>query len=286
MKKFFQYIACIALLGISSASCSDDEGITPLPVTNLHYDTTPGRIVLRWETPADGNIRYVQVNYYDPLQKQEVMCTASAYADSLEIAETRQKYGEYRFTVKSVSTTEDRSEEQTLTAVSAPAPKTWTPVAMKLNGDMLSTNAQEPSEGPIANLVDDNTSTFFHTAWSVDIPGPHYIIMNLPETVDQWWQFYYAPRANGNNKPTDFDLEGSMDGNTWFLIKNFTKDADKLPTDAQTAFTSQRMNAEEQPFKYLKFTVNETNSGSTFWTMSEFKVYIVNLIDPEASDEK
>lgn len=286
MKKFFQYIACIALLGISSASCSDDEGITPLPVTNLHYDTTPGRIVLRWETPEDGNIRYVQVNYYDPLQKQEVMCTASAYADSLEIAETRQKYGEYRFTVKSVSTTEDCSEEQTLTAVSAPAEQTWTPVAMKLNGDMLSTNAQEPSEGPIANLVDDNTSTFFHTAWSVDIPGPHYLIMNLPETVDQWWQFHYAPRANGNNKPTDFDLEGSMDGNTWFLIKNFTKDADKLPTDSKTAFTSERMNAEGQPFKYLKFTVNETNSGSVYWTMSEFKVYIVNLIDPEAPDEE
>lgn len=286
MKKIFKYIACIALLGISVASCSDDEGIIPLSVTNLHYDSTPGRIVLRWNTPEDSNIRYIQVNYHDPLQKQEVMHTASAYADSMEISGTRQKYGEYKFSVKSVSVTEDCSETQVLTAISQPADKTWTPAAIKLSGEMLTTNAQESSEGPIANLVDDNTGTFFHTAWSVDIPGPHYMIINLPTTIDQWWQFYYAPRANGANKPTDFNLEGSMDGNTWFLIKNFTKDADKLPVDSKTAFTSERLNAEAHPFKYLKYSVNETNTGSIFWTMSEFKVYIVTLIDPEAPDEE
>lgn len=286
MKNRFKHIAFISLLGLCVASCNEDDGIIPLPVTNPHYDSTPGRIVLRWETPKDGNIEYIQVNYYDPLQKQDVMRTASIYADSIEIPETRKKYGEYSFAIKSVSTTGDYSEVYTLSAISQPAEQTWTPTTIKLTEDMLTTNAQEPSEGPIANLVDDNTNSFFHTAWSVDIPGPHYMEISLPETIDNWWQFYYAPRANGNNKPTDFDLMGSMDGNNWFLIKNFTKDADKLPTDSKTTFTSERMNAESQPFKYLKFVVNETNTGSIFWTMSEFKVYVVALIDPEAPDEE
>lgn len=275
------------MLGGCLAACSsDDDGVVPASITNLHYDSTPGRIVLRWNTPDDGTIRYIQVNYFDPLTKKENMRTASVYADSIEILNTREKYGEYKFTVKTVSSGGSSSVAQEFAAVSKPAEKTWTPTALKLTADNLATNAQEPSEGPIAGLVDDNASTFFHSAWSVDIPGPHYITVALPSTVDGWWQFYYAPRANGNNKPTDIDLMGSVDGKSWFLIKNFTKDADKLPTDSKTAYTSPRMNAGDKPFSHIKYVVNETNSGSVFWTMSEFKVYTVALIDPEAPDEE
>lgn len=41
----------------------------------------------------------------------------------------------------------------------------------------LFTNAQEPSEGPIANATDGDFGTFFHTAWSADRPAEY------PETV-------------------------------------------------------------------------------------------------------
>jgi hypothetical protein len=286
MKRIVKYIACIVLPVLSLISCGKEETIIPSSVINLRYETTPGRIVLRWDTPQDENIKYIQADYYNPLTRKDERRLASIYADSLEIPDTRRKYGEYTFSVKTVSLTNDYSETETITAVSEAAEKTWIPSAVKLTADMLYTNAQEPTEGPIVNLLDDNTGTFFHTAWSKSIPSPHYMTVTLPETIDGWWNFYYAPRNNSNNKPTDFDLEGSMDGSSWFLIKNFTKEADGLPTDKTTAYTSERLNVADKPFNHLKFSVNKTNNNTVYWTMSEFKIYKVTLIDPEAPDEE
>ena len=49
---------------------------------------------------------------------------------------------------------------------SQPGSQLWISTALELTADMLGTNAQEPSEGAIANLLDGNTGTFFHTRWS------------------------------------------------------------------------------------------------------------------------
>lgn len=285
MKRLYKYLA-IGLFGALFTACSDDgDSITPSEISNLRYESTAGRIVLRWDTPEDGSVKYIQVNYYDPLIKKESMRLASIYADSIDIPDTRQKFGEYKFAVKTISPSGQSSKVQEITAVSEPAEKTWIPSIVNLQADMLSSNAPEPSEGSLGELLDDDTSTFFHTAWSQDFgPDPHNMQIALPETIDTWWQFYYAPRNNGNNKPIDFDMEGSMDGSQWFLIKNFTKDADGLPTDSKTTYTSERFDAEGQPFKHLRLTVYDTNTHTQFWTMSEFKLYTYSLIDPEADD--
>jgi hypothetical protein len=153
-----------------------------------------------------------------------------------------------------------------------------------LTADMLSTNAQEPSEGPIANLLDDNTSTFFHTAWSISVDGTHTMTVALKEPLTLF-SIYYAPRANANNKPTDFDLFGSTDGEDWFLIKNFTKEADELPTSS-TATYSSPMITSPQPFTFLKMAVNKTNNNTQFWTMSEFKLYQWEYYNPETDEEE
>ena len=253
MKNTFKYYAGMLLIGVTLAniSCSSDEdGITPAEITNLTAESTSGRIVLRWDTPEDAGIRYIEVNYYDPLQKKDVMRTASIYADSIEIPDTRKKFGEYQFSVQTVSPTGDKSAVQTISKVSEPALPTFVSTQIALTAADLSTNAQEPTEGPIANLLDGNTGTFFHTAWSVNIPAPHWMQVNLKEEITGSYKFYYAPRNNGSNKPTDFDLMGSTDGTNWFLIRNFTKDADGLPVTSTGTFTSEIYDA-PQPFLSL-----------------------------------
>ena len=90
--------------------------------------------------------------------------------------------------------------------------------------------------------------------------------------------------GHGSNKPTDFDLMGSTDGTNWFLIRNFTKDADGLPVTSTGTFTSEIYDA-PQPFSQIRMVVNATNTSSIFWTMSEFKFYSVSVTDPEAADE-
>ena len=287
MKNTFKYYAGMLLIGVTLAniSCSSDEdGITPAEITNLTAESTSGRIVLRWDTPEDAGIRYIEVNYYDPLQKKDVMRTASIYADSIEIPDTRKKFGEYQFSVQTVSPTGDKSAVQTISKVSEPALPTFVSTQIALTAADLSTNAQEPTEGPIANLLDGNTGTFFHTAWSVNIPAPHWMQVNLKEEITGSYKFYYAPRNNGNSKPTDFDLMGSTDGTNWFLIRNFTKDADGLPVTSTGTFTYEIYDA-PQPFSQIRMVVNATNTSSIFWTMSEFKFYSVSVTDPEAADE-
>lgn len=282
----FKYHIGLLLFGVAlaTASCSDDYAVIPVEITNLTAESTPGRIVLRWDTPEESNIRYVEVNYYDPLQKKDVMRTASIYADSIEIPDTRKKYGEYTFKVQTVSATGDKGAIQTITQTSEAAPITTVSTQIALTAADLSTNAQEPSEGPIANLLDGNTSTFFHTAWSVTIAAPHWLQVNLKQEITGSYSFYYAPRNNANNKPTNFDLMGSMDGEDWFLIKNFTKEKDGLPVTSTGTFTSDVYQV-ETPFSQIRIVVKETNTGSIFWTMSEFKFYQVSVKDPEAEDD-
>jgi hypothetical protein len=285
MKKIFSYIA-VAMLALGFAGCSDDDAaVTPSAISNLHAESTPARIVLRWTTPDDGTVKYIQVNYFDPRTKKANMRLASIYADSLEIPETRARYGAYDFTVKTVSPTGHTSEEQHISFTSEPAQMTAKArEEVKLTADMLSTNAQEPSEGPIANLLDGDTSTFFHTAWSVSVDGTHTMTVALPEALTDF-AIYYAPRANTNNKPTDFDLLGSTDGEEWFLIKNFTKEHDDLPTSSTATYDSGLVKS-SQPFTYLKLAVNQTNNGTSFWTMSEFRIYKYEYYDPETEEEE
>ena len=287
MKKLSKFLA-IGLLGVFAASCSsnDETSIIPTDITNLRAESTPGRIVLRWDTPADAStIEYIQVNYYDHRSKMDSKRLASIYADSIEIPDTRRRYGTYDFVVKTVSPSGAFGTEHEISYTSEAAQKTWkNPSQYPLAASMFSSNAQEPTEGPVSSLVDyDNASSFFHTAWSQDIPGPHTLTISFPETIDKAFYFWYSPRNNGNNKPTNFDLMGSMTGNEddWFLIKNFTKEADGLPTTSTGTYTSPVLYGDETPFKYLKMVVNATNNGSVFWTMGKFKFYTYEAIDPE-----
>lgn len=279
----------IGLLGVCAAGCSDDDAdITPADITNLRAESTPGRIVLRWDTPADaaGTIEYIQVNYYDHRSKTDNKRLASIYADSIDIPDTRARYGNYEFTVKTVSPSGAFGQEQTVSCVSEAATPTFISRQIDITVDDLSTNAQETSEGPIANLIDDDYNTMFHTAWSRVVAGPHWLQVNLNQTISSHFRFQYITRSNPKDAPVDFDLLGSTDGNDWFAIKKFTKEEDNLPV-AFAYFNSETYEA-TRPFSMIRISVNGTRTtpdGPTgsgpCWALSEFKFWNVEIIDPE-----
>lgn len=288
MKKTINYICLIGLLAFFAASCSDKEKITPSEINNLTSESRPGEIILRWETPQDGTVERIQVNYYDPRLKKEVVRMASIYADSIVIPDTRARYPDYEFTVCTVSSTDDQSATKTIRQKSEPAKITTVQslLEIKLTAADLSTNAQETSEGPIANLLDDNMDTFFHTTWNKPPPAPHWMAVNLNKTLESHYCFYYAPRKNNNNKPIDFDLLGSTDGKNWALLKNFTQEADGLPVTSTDTYTSPVLPC-LFPFSHIRILVNATNNGTVFWTMSEFKFYeaTLDVFNPETDEE-
>lgn len=139
-----------------------------------------------------------------------------------------------------------------------------------LREDMLSTNAQEPSEGPIRNLLDGNAGSHFHSLWSSSISEMHYIQVKLDEPIPGC-VFWYQNRNNGNGKPTDVSIKVSADGETWSEMAHITSG---LPTAAGSTYESAFLRS-EAPFKYFRFIVNRTNDGAgpRFFNMAEFKMY-------------
>ena len=283
------FLLAVTLLLIGFASCSDEDTkpIIPSDVIDLSADTQdkPGYIVLRCATPDDNTIRYIKVSYYDYLLEQDVVRLASVYADSVLIPDTRKKFGEYEFKVQSYSETGDAGNVQTIKAVSEPAPVQVVFGESKqiaLTVDQLSTNAQEKSEGPIANLIDGNTASYFHTSWSGTVPpAPHWFQIDTKKEITYFK--YESVARNGNNIPDDVDIMGSNDGVNFELIENLTKAKNGMLMST-SPYTSPVMGNNSKPYRYIRYSVNHTNTGSVFFSMSEFKLFEVDasVVDPEA----
>ena len=182
MKSFSKYIMCIGLFAICLTGCNKNEDkIIPSDLKDLEISTGPGTITLHWTVPSDpASIDHIKVEYYDPLLKRDAMKVASVYSDRMVIDNTRKKYGTYTFQINTVSPTGHTGSVREMSIVSEPAPsathfgKTH---EIPLTPDQLYTEMQEPSEGPIANLVQnlDNAGNFFHSRWSGTVPpAPHW----------------------------------------------------------------------------------------------------------------
>ena len=73
---------------------------------------------------------------------------------------------------------------------------------IELSADNLTTNAQETSEGPIANLCDGDINTFWHSAWSFNVDAEHYLEVTIPEGLDLTsFSFGWIDRGNKQNIP-------------------------------------------------------------------------------------
>lgn len=166
-----------------------------------------------------------------------------------------------------------------------------------LTVDNFSTNAQENSEGPMANICDDNTeyTNFWHSTYSSAIGEYHYLQIALPESMDpiSTYKLKWITR-NQNNAPISLAV---TTGNTAEDITNEVKSwqednghvfkllqsGNGLPgtlENGQYSWTSDLLTY-DTPIKNLIFRVIGTNTGASlsgypFFTLSEIKVYNEN----------
>ena len=136
-------------------------------------------------------------------------------------------------------------------------------------------NDDDYSADYVDKLTDGNHSTYLHTDWDGSNSAgsaPHYLRVDMGEgeTITQF-KFSYTTRNNGNNCPTTIVVEGSNDagGNgTYTLITELTKDGNGLPVEYET-FNSETITS-TVPYRYIRFRVSATESGDSFFVMSEF----------------
>ncbi len=82
--------------------------------------------------------------------------------------------------------------------------------AITLTAEDFATNAQEPKEGPLADIVDGDMFTYFHSTWSEAADAEHYIEVTLPQPMSQFTISYLT--RNERTVPTAITLtEGAAD---------------------------------------------------------------------------
>lgn len=88
---------------------------------------------------------------------------------------------------------------------------------VSLSAENFVTNAQESKEGPLENICDKKTSTFFHSTWSANTYEDHFIQIELPEEMSQLKLSFDS--RNGNNVPTLVVLSGVTTANEQAELK-------------------------------------------------------------------
>lgn len=281
------------MLGVAVlASCDDNLtdieyiGYAGAPKTidasAVTSEALPGSIKLKWTVPADPSFTYMKVSYVNPANQQTVTHVVSVYTDSLLIENTLKKYGDYAFTFQAFNDKNEAGEPMTVKAQSGLLPATVTYAKgdkVALTASQLSTDNQEPSEGPIKNLIDGNYNTFFHTRWSSpQKPLPQYIQIDFNE-AHQVFMFWYRNRNGSQVGPENMDVKVSSDGENWETVTSITSG---LPSASKAEYTSEGLDA-GKPFTHIRFVVTKTYGDKKYFNLAEMAFYDASKVvyDPE-----
>lgn len=152
---------------------------------------------------------------------------------------------------------------------------------LTLTAESFTSNAKEPTEGSYAALCDNNTATFFHSAWSVSVSGTHNLQVTLPEAV-QDLQIEWSNRVHGTpNTPGDFSLYYGTDASDLTLWKTYTRSmVNVFNAEAGTGISNASGGSNvmapihfDKPTKVIRMDITSSMNGNKFFVLSEFRAY-------------
>ena len=126
---------------------------------------------------------------------------------------------------------------------------------------------------PSSNLLDGNTGTFVHSSYGSDAgSAPHYIQVKLSSAQEK--VMFYMSRRNKNNRPKNISVYASTDGTT-FTENPVAEIANLEGRSSAQDYFSPEIDLGGS-YQYLRFVVTATNTGTQFFTASEFYVLPIN----------
>ena len=134
------------------------------------------------------------------------------------------------------------------------------------------------------NLIDGITATYFHSNYDRNNSKPledQWIRVTYPTGISTFTFSYNNRNLAGDKKAhiKTMVVEGSVDGETYTTIKEYTAD---LPSTAAGQFTSDPLGSANKVYKYLRFRVTSTYGGQDFYYLSELSVTRSNLSSAES----
>ncbi len=155
----------------------------------------------------------------------------------------------------------------------------------------LSTNSQDPGEGPIAGLIDNNENTYFHSSYRGGRPNNPYIAVTFDNASGhKTFQVDYKKRKqNNNNIPTRIAIYGGKkqaDGTITWEAQPFTTVANDMPStetnfEGVGAYGGYFQFTADKEYDAFRFNVLRTNSGTDFFTYSEFQLFQTQVNGPK-----
>ncbi len=284
-------IAAFALLGLVGCDKNFEEfetsgGGSPAAVelSTVVSEALPGQIKLTWKAP-EGDYAYMQIRYYDPLQKKNICKIASKGTTEMLIENTRARFGDYTFYLQTFNAAHEAGAVQELKARSGAMPASYTEKSrtqVSLIVDQLSCNYPDASEGYFDRLIDGKTAdpSFFHTNWhSPQVDLPHYIQIDLKEEHENFaFEYYTRDTGNTDGFPTSAELQISTDGEHWKTVSTLSG----LPTTRQTKYASDFVMPGKK-FKYFRFNVLTSSLNKKYFHIGEIAFFDADIekYDPE-----
>ena len=148
-----------------------------------------------------------------------------------------------------------------------------------LTADMLSTNKPSTdSRESLANLLDGNSSTIFHSTWgtanNATVNVNAYIEIALPEQLENI-QLYYKCRPQSGYNPLIWEIYASNDGNNWKLIRTLDYIADGMPRGGYgQEYTSPTISLGGK-YSYLRIVQTSGEYSKNHLALAELRVYKV-----------
>lgn len=296
MKTITPYILT-GFLALALCAC-EQEATAPIPVAldpaGISAEALPGAVKLKWTIPANADYKYVKVTYTIPDaygQAKACMRMASIYADTLLVDNLLARFGDIDFTLQTCNPQGRGGETHTLTTRALPATKTIQTQVKNIEVAGFWADNPESSEGPLPNLFDGNTGSFYHMSWSAPSPWPHYIVVDLGMEL-KYFNFKYTCRDHNNrDNPSAIDVLVSRslpangpdyagEGGTE-KIATFAG----LPGDKGASFESTTVNA-DTPFRYVWIKILGSTSGKNWVALSEMSFQQVErfVYDPETGE--
>ncbi len=104
-----------------------------------------------------------------------------------------------------------------------------------LTADMIDAWTQESSEGPKESLIDGDTGTYWHSAWSSNVePLPHWIQINFQQPTTIGGMNYTFRQPSGiTDRPNHWDVQVSDNGSDWTTVWTSKTDLPVEPVDAK-----------------------------------------------------
>ncbi len=147
---------------------------------------------------------------------------------------------------------------------------------------------QDADGNTISKAIDNNPATIYGTIWGGAVNHLHYWQVDLVDAANlEEFTFSYVTRANGDDTPTQINVQGSTDGVTFTDIVVLTEE---LPTAGGATYNSAKI--VNNGYRYLRFEVPSTTNnyhpaGAAEVTIAiaEFSMIDTNLNNYSVNDK-